>query len=155
MLGSLHSDYDLKNEELKQMDVLDRASPSGNLGTKKLHTPTSPPKKPKGDGGDKKNKLEFDRGFYKNEAWWKVDIVFWELSKQKLVFYWENHKNTEHLASTTMQSSWFGLENAKIKKNLGTFVRDPNFNIISYCAFKNSMWGNKVLLKYFYHIQPL
>ncbi len=76
------------------MDVLDKTSPSRNLDTnpKELHTPTSTPKKPKGDGGDKKKKLEFDRGFYNNEAWQEVDIVFRKLLKQKLVFCWEKCK---------------------------------------------------------------
>jgi len=42
---------------------LNRASPLRNLGInlKELHTPTLTPKKPKGDGGDKKKKLKFDR----------------------------------------------------------------------------------------------
>ncbi len=89
------------------MNVLDRALPLGNLGTnpKELHTPTSTPKKLEGNGGDKKKKLKFDRGFYDNEAWREVDIVFRELLKQKLILCWEDHKNTKHLASTTMQSS--------------------------------------------------
>jgi hypothetical protein len=53
------------------MDISNRASPSGNQGTnsKELRTPTSIPKKPKGDDGDKKKKLELDRVFYNNEAW--------------------------------------------------------------------------------------
>ncbi len=53
------------------MDVLDRTSPSRNLGTnpKELHTPKSTPKKPKGDGGDMKKKLKLDRVLYDNEAW--------------------------------------------------------------------------------------
>jgi len=60
-----------------------RHSPSKNLGTnpKKLHTPKSNPKKPRGDGGDKKKKLELDRVFCENEAWRTVDIVFHELLK--------------------------------------------------------------------------
>jgi hypothetical protein len=46
---SLHSNYDLKIEELKQMDVLDKTLPSRNLGTnpKELHTPTLTPKNQK------------------------------------------------------------------------------------------------------------
>ncbi len=67
---------------------LDRCSSSKNLGTnlKELHTPTSTPKKLKGDNGDKKNKLELDMVFCDNETWWKADIVFEELSKWKSVF---------------------------------------------------------------------
>jgi hypothetical protein len=61
----------LKNEELKSTDVLDKAKPSRNLGTnpKELHTPKLTPKKPKRDNGDMKKKLELDRVLYKNEAW--------------------------------------------------------------------------------------
>jgi hypothetical protein len=40
-------------------------------------------------------------------------------------------------------------------KKLGTFVHDPNFNIVSYCAFRKFMWGNKVVFNYSYHIDPL
>jgi hypothetical protein len=60
----------LKSEELKQMDVSNKALPSRNLGTnpKELHTPTSTPRKTKGDGGDKKKKLEFDNVLCKKEA---------------------------------------------------------------------------------------
>ncbi len=67
---SLNSDHDLKNEELKLMDVSNRTSPLGNLDTnpEELHTPKSTPKTPKGDGADMKKKLEFDRVLYKNEA---------------------------------------------------------------------------------------
>jgi hypothetical protein len=36
--------------------------------TKELHTPTSTPKKMKGDGGDRKKKLELDRVLYENKA---------------------------------------------------------------------------------------
>jgi hypothetical protein len=65
------------------MDVSDKTSPSRNLGTnpKELHTPKSAPKKPKGDGGDRKKKLELDKVLCDNEAWRKVDIVFQELLK--------------------------------------------------------------------------
>jgi hypothetical protein len=64
-----NSDHDLKSEELKPTGVSNRASPSGNLGTNlELHTPKSIPKKPKGDGGDMKKKLELDKVIYKNEA---------------------------------------------------------------------------------------
>jgi hypothetical protein len=60
----------LKSEELKQMDILDRASPLKNMGTnpEELHTPTSTPKKTKGDGGDKKKKLELDKVLCENKA---------------------------------------------------------------------------------------
>jgi hypothetical protein len=40
-------------------------------------------------------------------------------------------------------------------KSLGTFVQDPNFNIIFYCTFGRFMQGNKVVLNYSYHIDPL
>jgi hypothetical protein len=50
---------------------LDKTSPSRNQGTnpKELHTPTSTPKKPEGDNGDRKKKLELDKVFYENKAW--------------------------------------------------------------------------------------
>jgi hypothetical protein len=38
------------------------------MNTEELHTPTSTAKKPKGDGGDRKIKLELDRVFYENEG---------------------------------------------------------------------------------------
>jgi hypothetical protein len=52
------------------MDILNRTSPSGNLGTNphELHTPTSNPKKPKGDDGDKKKKLKHDKVFCEDEV---------------------------------------------------------------------------------------
>ncbi len=61
---------DLKSEKSKSTCVSDRALPLGNLGTnpKELHTPKSTPKKPEGDDGDKKKKLELDKVFCKNEA---------------------------------------------------------------------------------------
>jgi hypothetical protein len=73
---------------LKPTNVLDRASPSRNLGTnlKELHTLKSTPKKPKRDNGDKKKKLKLDRVFYENKAWQKANIVFRELLKRKLIF---------------------------------------------------------------------
>jgi len=40
-------------------------------------------------------------------------------------------------------------------KSLDTFVCDPNFNIVSYCAFEKFMQGNKVAFYYLYHIDPL
>jgi hypothetical protein len=43
----------------------------------------------------------------------------------------------------------------KIVENLGTFVRDPNFNIIFYYTFGRFMRGNKVVLNYSYHFDPL
>ncbi len=48
----------------------DKASPSRNQGTnpKELHTPTSTPKKPKGDDGDRKKKLKLDKVFYEKKA---------------------------------------------------------------------------------------
>jgi hypothetical protein len=53
------------------MNILNRASPSGNLGTnpKELHTSKSTPRKLEGDGGDRKNELKLDRVLYKNKAW--------------------------------------------------------------------------------------
>jgi hypothetical protein len=52
------------------MNISNKASPSNNLGTnlEELHAPTLTPKKPEGDGGDKKKKLEFDKVFYNNKA---------------------------------------------------------------------------------------
>jgi hypothetical protein len=88
LLGFLHLNHDLKNEESKQTKVLNRTSPLRNLGTNKeeLHTPTSIAKKPEGDGGDMKKKIEGDKVLYNNEAWRKVDIMFCEFSKCKLMF---------------------------------------------------------------------
>jgi hypothetical protein len=40
-------------------------------------------------------------------------------------------------------------------ESLGTFVRDPNFNIVFYYAFEKFMQGNKVVLNYSYHIELL
>jgi len=34
-----------------------------------LHTPKSTPKNPKGDGGDRKKKLNLNKVLCKNEAW--------------------------------------------------------------------------------------
>jgi hypothetical protein len=58
------------------------------LGTnpKELHTPTSIPKKPKGDNRDMKKKLKLDKVLCENEAWQDIDIVFQELSKQNPMF---------------------------------------------------------------------
>jgi hypothetical protein len=70
------------------MNVLDRASPSRNLGTnpKELHTPKSSPKKLEGDDGDMKKKLELDRVLYENKVWQEADTMFQELSKWKSMF---------------------------------------------------------------------
>jgi hypothetical protein len=70
------------------MDILNRTSPSGNLGTNphELHTPTSSPKKPKGDDGDRKNKLKHDKVFCEDEVEQEVDTMFQELSKWKPMF---------------------------------------------------------------------
>jgi hypothetical protein len=56
--------------KIKIDGCLDKASPSRNRGTnlKELHTPTSIPKKPKGDDGDRKKKLELDKVFYEKKA---------------------------------------------------------------------------------------
>jgi hypothetical protein len=51
----LHSNQNLNNEESKHTEVSDVGLPLANLGTNKLfelHTPTSTPKKLKGDNGD-------------------------------------------------------------------------------------------------------
>ncbi len=66
----LNLNHNLKSEESKSMDVLDRASPSGNLGTnlEELHTLKSISKKPKGDGGNRKKKFEFDKVLCENKA---------------------------------------------------------------------------------------
>jgi hypothetical protein len=63
------------------MGALDRALPSRNLGTniEKLHTPTSTPKKPKGNSEDRKKKLELDKVFYENKAQREADILFQKL----------------------------------------------------------------------------
>jgi hypothetical protein len=68
----------MKSEESKLMDILNRASPLGNLDTnpKELHNPKSTPKKPTRNGGDVKNKLKLDVVLYKNEAWQDIDIMF-------------------------------------------------------------------------------
>ncbi len=60
------------------MDVLDRASPSGNLGTnpKELHTPKSTTKKFKKGNGDKKKKLKLNKVLCKNKAYLEADTVF-------------------------------------------------------------------------------
>jgi hypothetical protein len=62
---------------------LNKTLPLGNLGInpKELHTPKSTPKKPEGDGGDMKKKLELDKVLYENKAWQEANIVFRELSK--------------------------------------------------------------------------
>jgi len=66
----------LKSEESKPTEVLDKVLPSRNMGTipKELYTPKSTPKKPERDG-DKKKKLELDRVLGK-EAWQEANIVF-------------------------------------------------------------------------------
>jgi hypothetical protein len=60
------------------MEVLDKALPSKNLGTniEKLHTPTSTPKKLKGNSGDKKKKLELDKVLYENKPSEKLILCF-------------------------------------------------------------------------------
>jgi hypothetical protein len=70
------------------MNILDRASPSGNLGTnpKELHTPKSTLKKLEGDDGDMKKKLKLDRVLCKNKVWQEANIMFQELSKWKSMF---------------------------------------------------------------------
>ncbi len=70
------------------MSVLDKSSPSKNLGTnlKELHTPKSTSKKLEGNDGDVKKKFEFDKVLCENEAWRKANIVFQELLKQKPMF---------------------------------------------------------------------
>jgi hypothetical protein len=53
------------------MNISNKTSPSRNLGTnpRELHTPKSTTKKPKGDSGDRKKKLELDMVFCENKAW--------------------------------------------------------------------------------------
>jgi hypothetical protein len=71
---------------------------------------------------------------------------------------WKTYKNTRYLASIVMQFYQLGLESQNKKefaKTLGTLVHDSNFNIVSYCTFKNFMQGNKVVLSYSHHIDPL
>lgn len=60
-----------KEWKVKTYRGLDRALLSGNVGTniEGLHTPTSIPKKPKGDDGNRKKKLELDKVLYENKAW--------------------------------------------------------------------------------------
>jgi hypothetical protein len=53
---------------------------------KELHTPKSTPKKPIGNGGDKKKKLKLDMVLCKNKAWQEANAVFRELLKRKLVY---------------------------------------------------------------------
>jgi hypothetical protein len=86
LLRFINLDHDLKSGELKQIDVSNKTSPSGNMGTnlEELHTPKSTPKK-LGDGGDKKKKLDLDNVFCENEASQEVDIMFWEFSKRKSI----------------------------------------------------------------------
>jgi len=43
----------------------------------------------------------------------------------------------------------------KITKSLGTFIWDPNFNIVYYYAFEKFMQGNKAVFNYSYHIDLL
>jgi len=40
-------------------------------------------------------------------------------------------------------------------ESYGTFIHDPNFNIISYYTFRKFMRRNKMVLYYSYHIDPL
>jgi hypothetical protein len=48
--------------------------------------PNINPQKNKRRCGDGKKKLELDKVFYENEAWWNVNILFRELSKWKPMF---------------------------------------------------------------------
>jgi hypothetical protein len=59
-----------KNEKSEPTNILDKASPSRNLGTnpKELHTPKSTPKKLEGDDGDRKKKLKLDKLLCDNKA---------------------------------------------------------------------------------------
>jgi hypothetical protein len=52
---------------IKTNGCMDKASPLGNWGTnpKALYTPTSIPKKPKGDDGDRKKRKNLIRCFMK------------------------------------------------------------------------------------------
>ncbi len=126
------------------MDILDRASPSRNLGTnpKELHTPKSTSKKSKGDNGDKRKKLKFNRVLCENEAWQEADIVFQKLSKQKLMFSGKIEKtpNIWHLLQCNFFDwDWKVQNKEEFAKRLGTFVQNPNFNIVSYYTFGKFM----------------
>jgi hypothetical protein len=71
---------------------------------------------------------------------------------------WENHKNTKHLAllqCNLLDWDWKAQNKKKFAKSLGTFIHDPNFNIVSYCALEKFMRRNKVVINYSYHIDPL
>jgi len=75
--------------KIKTNGCLDKVSPLGNWGTnpKVLHTPTSTPKKPKGDDGEReKKKKKLDKVFYEKKAWQKANIEFRELLKWKPMF---------------------------------------------------------------------
>jgi hypothetical protein len=50
---------------------------------------------------------------------------------------------------------WKVQNKEEFAKNLGTFVWDPNFNTISYSAFKKFMQGKKMVFNHSYHIDPL
>ncbi len=77
--------------------------PLGNLGTnlKELHTPKSTLKKPKWDGGDKKEKLELDKVLYENKVQQEANSVLGTLKTETIVC-WENRRKTGHLASIAM-----------------------------------------------------
>jgi hypothetical protein len=87
-LPSRVSKFKSQFEKSKPMNILDRASPSRNLGInpKELHTPKSTPKKLEGDDGDMKKKLELDRVFCETKVWQEADTMFQELSKWKSIF---------------------------------------------------------------------
>jgi hypothetical protein len=93
----------------------------------------------------------------KNEAWQEANIVFQELLKWKLVLVGKIIETSGiwHLLQCNLFDwDWKVQNKEKFAKNLGTFW-DPNFNIISYCAFKKFMRGNKMVFNYSYHIDPL
>ncbi len=117
------------------------------MGTnlKELHTPKSTPKKPEGDGGDMKKKLEFNMVLYENKAWQEANIMFWELSKQKSMFVGiiETSSIWHLLQCNLFDWDWTTQNKEEFAKSLGTFVRNPNFNIVSYCVFEKFLRGNK------------
>jgi hypothetical protein len=43
------------------------------------------------------------------------------------------------LQCNLLDKDWKTQNKKEFVKKLGTFVQDPNFNIVSYCAFKKFM----------------
>jgi hypothetical protein len=99
---------------IKTNGCSDKASPLGNRGTnpKELHTLILIPKKPKGDGGDRKKKLELDKVFYENKAWRYKVLGTFEMNTN---VYYENRRNTVIYYNVIFL---IGTRKHKIKKNL-------------------------------------